>query len=160
MPIPRHVIQGAGIATLVIVLDQLSKWWITAYVMNPPETIEVTSFFNLVLAHNRGVSFGMLPAGSDVGKWGLIILALAISGFLVRWLYKSQDLINIIALGMIIGGAMGNVIDRVLIGAVVDFLDFHAFGSHWPAFNVADMAITTGAAILVIESFFTKDDAA
>ena len=128
--------------------------------MNPPETIEVTSFFNLLLTHNRGVSFGMFPAGSDAGKWGLIVLALVISGFLIRWLYKSQDLISVIALGMIIGGAMGNVIDRVLIGAVIDFLDFHAFGTHWPAFNVADTAITVGAVTLIFESFITKDDAA
>jgi signal peptidase II len=144
----------------VAALDQLSKWIIVAHVMNPPVQIEVTSFFNLVLTHNRGVSFGMFAAGSELGKWILVGLALMISGFLVRWLFQSSSPFSIIALGLILGGAVGNVIDRVLIGAVVDFLDFHAFGTHWPAFNVADTTIFLGAAGLIFESFFSKDEAA
>lgn len=158
--IPKHVWQGLGLATLVVMLDQLSKWVIVAHVMNPPMQIEVTSFFNLVLTHNRGVSFGMFAAGSELGKWMLVGLALVISGFLVRWLFQSSSPVSIIALGLILGGAVGNVIDRVLVGAVVDFLDFHAFGTHWPAFNVADTAIFLGAAGLIFESFFSKDEAA
>ena len=160
MQMPKHVWQGLGLAALVAALDQLSKWIIVAHVMNPPVQIEVTSFFNLVLAHNRGVSFGMFAAGSELGKWILVGLALMISGFLVRWLFQSSSPFSIIALGLILGGAVGNVIDRVLIGAVVDFLDFHAFGTHWPAFNVADTTIFLGAAGLIFESFFTKDEAA
>ncbi|MGY9061378.1 MAG: signal peptidase II [Rhodospirillales bacterium] len=156
----KHVWQGLGLAALVAALDQLSKWVIVAHVMNPPVQIEVTSFFNLVLAHNRGVSFGMFAAGSELGKWILVGLALMISGFLVRWLFQSSSPFSIIALGLILGGAVGNVIDRVLIGAVVDFLDFHAFGTHWPAFNVADTTIFLGAAGLIFESFFSKDEAA
>ncbi|MEZ7844537.1 MAG: signal peptidase II [Rhodospirillales bacterium] len=156
----KHVWQGLGLAALVAALDQLSKWIIVAHVMNPPVQIEVTSFFNLVLAHNRGVSFGMFAAGSELGKWILVGLALMISGFLVRWLFQSSSPFSIIALGLILGGAVGNVIDRVLIGAVVDFLDFHAFGTHWPAFNVADTTIFLGAAGLIFESFFSKDEAA
>ena len=160
MQISKHVWQGLGLAALVAALDQLSKWIIVAHVMNPPVQIEVTSFFNLVLAHNRGVSFGMFAAGSELGKWILVGLALMISGFLVRWLFQSSSPFSIIALGLILGGAVGNVIDRVLIGAVVDFLDFHAFGTHWPAFNVADTTIFLGAAGLIFESFFSKDEAA
>ena len=160
MQMSKHVWQGLGLAALVAALDQLSKWIIVAHVMNPPVQIEVTSFFNLVLAHNRGVSFGMFAAGSELGKWILVGLALMISGFLVRWLFQSSSPFSIIALGLILGGAVGNVIDRVLIGAVVDFLDFHAFGTHWPAFNVADTTIFLGAAGLIFESFFTKDEAA
>jgi signal peptidase II len=160
MQMPKHVWQGLGLAALVAALDQLSKWIIVAHVMNPPVQIEVTSFFNLVLAHNRGVSFGMFAAGSELGKWILVGLALMISGFLVRWLFQSSSPFSIIALGLILGGAVGNVIDRVLIGAVVDFLDFHAFGTHWPAFNVADTTIFLGAAGLIFESFFSKDEAA
>jgi|TARA_B110000483_G_scaffold33300_1_gene40482 signal peptidase II len=160
MQMSKHVWQGLGLAALVAALDQLSKWIIVAHVMNPPVQIEVTSFFNLVLAHNRGVSFGMFAAGSELGKWILVGLALMISGFLVRWLFQSSSPFSIIALGLILGGAVGNVIDRVLIGAVVDFLDFHAFGTHWPAFNVADTTIFLGAAGLIFESFFSKDEAA
>ena len=160
MQMSKHVWQGLGLAALVTALDQLSKWIIVAHVMNPPVQIEVTSFFNLVLAHNRGVSFGMFAAGSELGKWILVGLALMISGFLVRWLIQSSSPFSIIALGLILGGAVGNVIDRVLIGAVVDFLDFHAFGTHWPAFNVADTTIFLGAAGLIFESFFSKDEAA
>ena len=160
MQMSKHVWQGLGLAALVAALDQLSKWIIVAHIMNPPVQIEVTSFFNLVLAHNRGVSFGMFAAGSELGKWILVGLALMISGFLVRWLFQSSSPFSIIALGLILGGAVGNVIDRVLIGAVVDFLDFHAFGTHWPAFNVADTTIFLGAAGLIFESFFSKDEAA
>ena len=160
MQMSKHVWQGLGLDALVAALDQLSKWIIVAHVMNPPVQIEVTSFFNLVLAHNRGVSFGMFAAGSELGKWILVGLALMISGFLVRWLFQSSSPFSIIALGLILGGAVGNVIDRVLIGAVVDFLDFHAFGTHWPAFNVADTTIFLGAAGLIFESFFSKDEAA
>ena len=160
MQMSKHVWQGLGLAALVAALDQLSKWIIVAHVMNPPVQIEVTSFFNLVLAHNRGVSFGMFAAGSELGKWILVGLALMISGFLVRWLIQSSSPFSIIALGLILGGAVGNVIDRVLIGAVVDFLDFHAFGTHWPAFNVADTTIFLGAAGLIFESFFSKDEVA
>ena len=157
---PKHVWQGLGLATLVAALDQLSKWFIVAQIMNPPVQIEVTSFFNLVLAYNRGISFGMFAAGSELGKWMLVGLALVISGFLLRWLFQSSRPYSIIALGLILGGAVGNVIDRVLVGAVVDFLDFHAFGTHWPAFNVADTTIFLGAAGLIFESFFSKDEAA
>ena len=160
MQMSKHVWQGLGLAALVAALDQLSKWIIVAHVMNPPVQIEVTSFFNLVLAHNRGVSFGMFAAGSELGKWILVGLALMISGFLVRWLFQSSSPFSIIALGLILGGAVGNVIDRVLIGAVVDFLEFHAFGTHWPAFNVADTTIFLGAAGLIFESFFSIDEAA
>jgi len=141
-------------------LDQLSKWIIVAYVMNPPIKKELTSFFNLVLTHNRGVSFGMFSTGTDTGKWVLIGVALIITGFLIRWLFQSNSLFNVIALGLIIGGAMGNVIDRFLVGAVVDFLDFLDFGHHWPAFNVADAAIFVGAISLVFESFLSKEEAA
>ncbi len=154
---PKHVQSGLGLSVLVMALDQLSKWVIVTHIMNPPMQLELTSFFNLVLTHNQGISFGMLSAGTDARKWLLVFFALIISGVLVRWLFQSNHLFSVIALGLIIGGAMGNVIDRVLVGAVVDFLDFHAFGYHWPAFNVADTAISIGAVGLVFESLFRKD---
>jgi signal peptidase II len=154
---PKHVWNGLKLSVLVIVLDQLSKWLVVAHVMKPPIRVELTPFFNLVLTHNRGVSFGMFSSGTDAGKWVLVCIALIITGVLTRWLFQSSRLFSVIALGLIIGGAMGNVIDRILVGAVVDFLDFHAFGNHWPAFNIADAAISIGAICLVFESFFSKD---
>jgi len=157
MPVP--FIKGLVLSFVIVGLDQLSKWWIVEYVMNPPQRIEVTSFFNLVLAHNRGVSFGMFATGSETGKWILVAVATVISLFLVRWLWQARQPLSIIALGLIIGGAVGNIIDRVLIGAVVDFLDFHVAGWHWPAFNVADTAICIGAAGLIFDSIFSKEEA-
>ncbi len=155
---PKHVWNGLGLSILVMAIDQLSKWVIVGHVMNPPKQIELTSFFNLVLTHNQGISFGMFSNGTDAGKWMLVSVALIILGFLTRWLFQSNHLFSVIALGLIIGGAMGNVIDRVMVGAVVDFLDFHAFGYHWPAFNVADTAIFIGAIGLVLESFFDNKE--
>ncbi len=145
---------GFGLAVAVLALDQLSKWWIVAHVMDPPRVIPLTSFFNLVLGYNQGVSFGMFGSGSDFGRWALVALALAISGALLVWLWRAEKPLLAAALGLIIGGALGNVIDRARVGAVVDFLDFHAFGYHWPAFNFADSANTVGPAVLILDTLF------
>jgi signal peptidase II len=145
---------GATLALATLALDQASKWWIITDVMNPPTMITVTPFFNLVLGLNTGVSFGMFGGGADFGRWMLSGLALTIAAALAVWLWRVHKPWLSAALGMIIGGAIGNVIDRIRVGAVVDFLDFHAAGYHWPAFNVADMGITVGATILIIDSFF------
>ncbi|MGJ3260495.1 MAG: signal peptidase II [Rhodospirillales bacterium] len=149
---------GAAIAVLVLALDQASKWWIVEFVMDPPRVIPVTPFFNLVLAWNRGVSFGMFAADSAWGPWLLTALACVIVIALAVWLWRTPSKLSVAALGLIIGGAIGNVIDRLQYGAVIDFLDVHAAGWHWPAFNVADSAICVGAAILVLESLFTRDE--
>ena len=155
-PAPRWT--GVRVALVILVLDQLSKWWIVTRVMNPPTVIEVTPFFNLVLGLNTGVSFGMFGGGEDFGRWALSGLAIAIAGALTVWLWRVQKPLLAVALGLIIGGAIGNVIDRLRVGAVIDFLDFHAFHYHWPAFNVADSGITLGAAALILDSLFAKDD--
>jgi len=156
----KNLITGLGIAVIAIICDQVSKWWITDVLMQPPGTFEVFSFFNLVLTHNRGVSFGMFAAGSHTGKWLLIALAVVIVIFLLDWLRKARYRSTVFALGLIIGGAIGNVIDRIVIGAVVDFLDFHAYGYHWPAFNLADASIFIGASLLIGESLFLRDKSA
>jgi signal peptidase II len=145
---------GLGLAAAVIVLDQLSKWYVVAVVMAPPRIIEVTPFFNLVLTWNRGVSFGMLGGDSGVGWWLLSVVAVVIVGALVVWLRRADRPILAVALGLVIGGALGNVIDRLRLGAVADFLDFHAAGYHWPAFNLADSAITVGVIALVVPTLF------
>lgn len=146
---------GASLAFLIIVVDQLTKFWIhQALVVEGPGNVEVTSFFNLVTVWNYGVSFGMFNSGSSAAAWIFIALAAAISIVLAVWLTRTDRLLVSVALGLILGGAIGNVVDRVRFGAVFDFLDFHVAGWHWPAFNVADAAIVVGVAVLFSDSLF------
>ena len=156
--IPSQARLGLILSAMIAALDQASKWWILETVMRPPRVIPLTDFFNLVLGLNRGISFGMLDMQSPMGRWILAGLALAITAALLVWMWRANKLLVTGALGLIVGGAVGNVIDRVLLGAVVDFLDFHWAGYHWPAFNVADIAITCGAAALIWDSFFGEHE--
>ena len=146
---------GLAIAALTVTLDQASKWWLLDLMGRDPRVIEVTPFFNLVLGLNRGVSFGMFDS-AELGPWPLLFLAAAITVGLLVWLAKAGQRWTATALGMIIGGAIGNAIDRVRFGGVVDFLDFHAFGRHWPAFNVADSAICIGVIMILVESLLAR----
>jgi signal peptidase II len=139
-----------------MVLDQISKWWILAEVMNPPRVIEITPFFNLVLVLNRGASFGMLGGGGAWAPWALLALAAAILTGLGIWLARTPSRWVAAGLGLVIGGAVGNVVDRLRYGAVIDFLDFHLAGFHWPAFNLADSAITVGVGILLVDALIGK----
>ena len=143
-----------GIFALIagLIADQASKWWIIYIVMLEPRVIHITDFFNLVLVTNRGISFGIFSNFGESIRWILIVFAISLSVILFIWLLRTPMRHVAFALGMIISGAIGNVIDRVRLGAVVDFLDFHAFGWHWPAFNVADSAITIGVLILMYNS--------
>ena len=148
---------GLLVAALVTVLDQLSKWVVLVMVMDPPRIIPVTPFFNLILVWNRGVSFGFLgQASSDWVPWLLTALALAIMAVLAWWLRQATNRLMMLALGLVIGGALGNVIDRLRFGEVVDFLDFYIARFHWPAFNVADAAITVGAALILYDALFVS----
>lgn len=144
---------GFLIILFTLLSDQLTKNWILLTYGEMSRFIaEITPFFNLVLVWNRGVSFGMF---SDHPEWMPIILtivALTITAILLVWLWKAETKLSVYALSFVIGGAIGNVIDRVRFGAVVDFLDFHAFGYHWPAFNIADAAIFIGVVLLLIET--------
>lgn len=147
---------GLIFALAATIVDQASKWWILLKVMDPPKVIPITPFFNLVLTWNRGVSFGMFNNQGNIGAWVFSVLALVIVVFLLFWLRKADNKLTSVSLGLMIGGALGNVIDRVAHLAVVDFLDFYLWGSHWPAFNAADSFITVGAGILVIDSLFSR----
>ena len=149
---------GLGLAAAVVVVDQISKWWIVEHVMQPPRSITVTPFFNLVMGWNRGVSFGMLNSDQAISAWMLSAFALAIVVVLLVWMARDDRAICTAALGLVIGGALGNVVDRVRFGAVADFLDFHAFGYHWPAFNAADTAISLGALVLLADALFARPD--
>jgi signal peptidase II len=139
---------GLVIAGVVILFDQLSKLAILALLDG---AVVVTPFLNLVVVWNRGVSFGMFDSAAALMPWLLAALALAVVAALGFWLKRVEHALAGVALGLIIGGALGNVIDRIRFGAVVDFLDFHALGYHWPAFNVADSAICVGAALLLAD---------
>ena len=151
---------GLFAAAVVLVLDQLSKWWIRVVVMDPPRTIEATPFFNLVYARNTGVSFSMFRADSQVGQWMLSGLALAIVAGLLVWMRRLRRRWPVIALGLIVGGAVGNVVDRLRLGFVFDFLDFYWNGYHFAAFNLADTAISIGVAMLLIDGLFGRTEKA
>ena len=139
---------GLVIAGTVVVLDQLTKWAILSWL---ERVIALTPFFNLVVVWNRGVSFGMFDSDGALAPWLLSGLAVAVVVALLVWLRRVEHPLPGAGLGLIIGGAVGNVIDRVRFGAVIDFLDVHALGWHWPAFNVADGAICIGAALLLVD---------
>ena len=145
---------GLGIAFVAAVLDQLSKFFVLNYVLETYPYIKITPFFNIVNAWNTGVSFSMFSSGGLSGKILLSSAALVIVALLLWWLSKEKKKILQIALGLIIGGALGNVIDRIRLGAVFDFLDFYVSDYHWPAFNIADSTICIGAVIFLIDSLF------
>ena len=153
----RFMTLGLSVAFVALVADQVSKWWILEHVMKPPRVIPVTDFFNLVMVWNRGVSFGLFNTPGS-SAWVLTGLALALTAFLLVWLWRADGHRLALALGLIIGGALGNVVDRVRFGAVADFLDFYVGNWHWPAFNVADSAITVGVVILILDSLFQRPE--
>lgn len=150
----RHAV-GLALAAAVLAADQLTKELALAH-LDPTRPLEVTSFFNLVLVWNRGVSFGLLAGTGGSAPWLLIGLAAAISALLVVWLRREPRSLPRAALWLVLAGAVGNVIDRLRHGAVVDFLDFHLSGHHWPAFNVADSAIVIGAGLLLFDGLFAR----
>jgi signal peptidase II len=164
-----------GLIVDFIILDQLTKWLILEYVFRPQLgaeplglitwfqdsarlpliRVELTSFFNLTMVWNEGVSFGLFQNGNP---WPLIIIALTISAVFTGWLVKTETWRDAIPLAMVIGGALGNVIDRLHFGAVADFFDFHLMGWHYPAFNIADSLISVGIVILIVNSLFFSSD--
>lgn len=158
---------GLLIAALTLILDQAVKWAVMGPVFGLRyldaamlgqwrQPIEVTGFFNLTTVWNRGVSFGMLAHSAEWGRWGLVALSVVISIGLLSWLWRCGKPLLASALGLIVGGALGNVVDRAVYGAVYDFLDFHAFGYHWPSFNVADSAISIGVLLLLLDGLFAR----
>ena len=139
---------GLFMAVLSIVLDQLSKFYVdTRLVVDSP--VEVNDYFNVVKVWNTGVSFSMFNNYGDIGANILVAVALVVCCGLLYWMFRETNTKKNICLGLIIGGALGNVLDRVRYGAVMDFLDFHYETHHWPAFNVADSCICIGALILI-----------
>lgn len=148
----RGLLRWYALALAVILIDQATKAWITAH-FSYGEQRPVTAFFNLVLAHNPGAAFSFL-AGAGGWQRGFFIGVAVVAAVVIAYLLHRhrQEPRFCLALSAILGGALGNLVDRVRLGHVVDFLDFHAAGWHWPAFNVADMAITGGALLIVWDS--------
>jgi signal peptidase II len=147
-----------GLAALVIVLDQIAKYWIVNGLhMQPGASLQVTSFFHLTLVMNRGVSFGLFqsPEGQEWIRWILAAFAGGVAIALAIWVRSAHRKLPAIAIGLIIGGALGNLSDRIRFGSVVDFLDF---GPIFPwVFNVADAAVNIGVVLLLIDTFLTRD---
>ena len=141
---------GFGIAALVFLLDQLTKYWILAIVRLPERgSIDVLPIFRLTYVENIGVSMGMLNAYTPVARWFLVAVTAAIAAAVAVWITREKARADVIALGLILGGALGNIVDRIRFGYVVDFLHFF-WGEHsfW-VFNVADAAISTGVLLLL-----------
>jgi signal peptidase II len=141
-----------ALAGLVVILDQISKWVVLENI-RLGEAINVAPFWNWVLTYNPGAAFSFLADQPGWQRWLFTALALAVSGWIALELrrHPEQKLLSL-ALALIMGGALGNVIDRIRFGAVVDFVQWHAAGYYWPAFNVADSAITVGAILLVFST--------
>lgn len=180
LPFVKKMI-ALGVAIDIIIADQISKWAITELFLRPkatgenptslvlwlteapekvpPVQIQINSFFNLVMVWNQGVSFGLFNHDSAAGPMILVGLSLLITGLFLIWLLRSAFMVQAMAIALVIGGAIGNVIDRLRFGAVIDFLDFHAFGYHWPAFNIADSCIVIGIAILILHSLLLEKKA-
>ena len=149
------------LAAVVFILDMLTKQW----VMNSMEygwenRIEILPFFNLLYVHNHGAAFSFLSDAGGWQRWFFTAIAIGVSGLLMFWMRQasaSQKLLNS-AYALIVGGALGNLWDRLMHGYVIDFLDFYYGNYHWPAFNIADIAICVGAALIILESFVGKSE--
>ncbi len=144
--------KGLAMALVFLGLDQLSKYLLLIWLADKGGLIKLTSFLNIVTVWNRGISFGFFQSG-EIGRWLLVSFSSLVCLGLGIWLWRQTRPWPVLALAMVIGGALGNIIDRILRGAVADFFDFQVMGYHWPAFNLADSAITIGVGMLLYDSF-------
>ena len=142
-------VMGTIVIILSFILDQLSKYWVQDEIGFFSSEVVITPFFNLVFVINEGVSFGFLSDLPFDGQWPLIVLTSLLVIVIFIWMLKANTLFQEMSFGFIIGGALGNIIDRIIHGGVIDFLDFHMTGYHWPAFNLADTFIFIGVALLL-----------
>ncbi len=147
---------GVYLTALVALLDQASKWWVLNDLLAGARFVRVNAFLNLRLSLNRGVTFGLFDHEEAWMPYILIGVATLILLLLLDWLRKAETLYAGFGLGLVMGGAIGNVIDRFRFGAVVDFLDFHILDYHWYTFNLADSAIVAGVALLLLENILAR----
>ncbi len=149
---------GILIALLTGALDQASKLWLVlVYDLGNKGVVRITSFLDLVLTWNFGISYGLFQQDTDIGRWALVAIKVVAVVVLAFWLRRTESLLAAISIGLLIGGAVGNAIDRIVFGAVVDFVLFHLttdrFNVNWYVFNLADAAIVAGVAGLLYDSF-------
>jgi signal peptidase II len=150
---------GFSIAAIVFVLEQITKWVVLGPLdLRNTQSVEVLPIFRLNYTENHGISLGLFQASSDAMRWVLVLVTAAIAVGVAWWIGREEKRWDQIALGMVLGGALGNILDRVRHGYVVDFADLH-FGDFRPffIFNVADAAISIGVAILLLRAFLVKD---
>lgn len=147
---------GLYLAVLVALADQGSKWLVIDGVFGTTTLFQVTDFLNLRLSWNKGVTFGIFNDLSAFMPYVLIAVALLIVLLLANWLRRADTMLAALGLGFVMGGAIGNVTDRLRFGAVLDFLDFHLMGYHWYTFNLADSAIVLGVGLLLLENLLVK----
>ncbi|MES2988430.1 MAG: signal peptidase II [Pseudomonadota bacterium] len=154
---------GLLVAACVFLFDQITKWWVTGPLgLNvQDDSLTVLPIFDLRFVKNVGVSLGLMPASTDFMRWALVVLTGAIAAGVAWWMMREKKLPDVVALGMVLGGAIGNILDRARLGYVVDFADLH-FGTWRPflVFNVADAAITIGVLILLYRALFVRDKTA
>jgi signal peptidase II len=152
----RNIKSWLWLALALIIVDQVSKW-IVLGVLHPGDSHYVAPFFNWVLTFNSGAAFSFLSDAGGWQRWFFTVLALGVSAWILTLLRRHSSEFRLsLALTLVLGGALGNVIDRLRFGAVVDFIQWHVAGYYWPAFNVADSAITIGALLLAWDQFTTK----
>ncbi len=152
----RNIKPWLWLAAVLVVVDQVSKWIVLGS-LHPGETRYVAPFFNWVLTFNSGAAFSFLADAGGWQRWLFTLLALSVSVWIVTLLRRHSSEFRLsLALTLVLGGALGNLIDRLRFGAVVDFIQWHVAGYYWPAFNVADSAITLGAVFLVWDQFASK----
>jgi signal peptidase II len=157
--IRRNRIIGLTAAALVFLLDQATKWVVTGPLqLEQREAIEIVSFFDLRYVENFGVSMGLLTADSDLARWLLVLLTGAIALFVAVWMWREKRRDDALGLSLVLGGALGNILDRMRLGHVVDFADLH-FGEWRPflVFNVADAAITIGVLLLLVRALLMRE---
>lgn len=155
----KNRVVGLSVALAIFLVDQAVKWVVTYPLQLPHRmTIEVLPFFDLRWLKNTGVSMGLLTADSEVGRWLLVALTAAIAAFVTFWLWREKRRDDVVALALVLGGALGNILDRVRLGYVVDYADLH-FGDIHPflVFNVGDAAITIGVLLLLVRALLTRD---
>ncbi|MGB7404321.1 MAG: signal peptidase II [Pacificimonas sp.] len=150
--------RGYLIAALIFLADQISEYWIVSIVeLERIGSIPILPSFNLTWVENRGVAMGLFEAGSDVGRWLLVGLTAAIAAAIIWWMNNERDRVDLFAMSLVLGGAIGNIVDRVRLGYVVDFVHLYWRDYDFYVFNVADASITVGVGLLLLRAFFGED---